>query len=101
MPQMISSRPCRVVLVLQRMQLGHAVHADQLLVHLGRVLHGAGALADVARQVHAQRLLREAQVVAQHLVLAELRQRRRLGAPHALGHEGARVSDRLSTSGSA
>ena len=81
------------VLVLPRMQVGHLVVAHQLLVHLGRVLHRAGALGDVGAEVHAQRLLREAQVVAQHLVLRELGQRGRRVAAHAVGDVVAGVAD--------
>ncbi len=62
------------LLVLPRVHVGGLVPADQLLVHLGAVLHRAGALADVAAEVHAERHLRVAQVVAQHLVLRHLGQ---------------------------
>ena len=81
------------VLVLPRVQVRGAVAADELLVQLGRVLHGAGALADVAAEVHAQRHLRVPQVVAHDLVLGHLRQLRRGGAGHPLGDVVRRRAD--------
>ena len=81
------------VLVLPRVHVGGAVAADELLVHLGRVLHRAGALADVAAEVHAQRHLRVPQVVAHDLVLGHLRQLGGGGAGHPLGDVVRRRAD--------
>ncbi len=62
------------LLVLPGVQVGVLVVAHELLVHLGAVLHGAGAFGDVGAEIHAQGHLREPQVVAQRLVLRDLRQ---------------------------
>ena len=72
------------VLGLQRVELGELRRAE-LLVDARVVLHRAGA--EEADAHHPQRLLRQAQVVAQHLGLGELGQLRRVGAPHRFGHE--------------
>ena len=58
-----AQQPLQGLLVLPGVQFGLLVVAHELLVELGAVLHGAGALGDVGAEIHAQRHLREPQVV--------------------------------------
>ena len=72
-------------LVLQGVHLAHLGQVCKLLVDLGAVLDGAGALTDLDVHVGAERLLRETRIVAQHARLGDLRQGRGLLALEELG----------------
>ncbi|MCY1356267.1 hypothetical protein D9M69_427120 [compost metagenome] len=85
-------RTLQGVLVLIRMHVSNFRAPGHRLVDLRVVLHGAGAeQADIH---HAQRLLRQAQVVIQHLGLGHLRQRRFAGASHVRGDQTVGAADR-------
>ena len=72
-------------LVLQGMHLAHLGEIGKLVVDLGAVLDGAGALADLDVHVGAEGLLRKAGVVAQHAGLGNFRKGRSLLALEELG----------------
>ena len=86
-------------LVLQRVQLGEVGGADDRLVHLRRVFHRAGALADVDVEVGAEVLLAETQVVLEHAHLADLGQRGRRGAAQGCGERGDDIADGFAHAG--
>lgn len=77
-------------LVLERMVVLN--EAGQLVVDLGAVLHGAGALADLNIHIGAQGLLGQTGVVAQYPVLGHLRQIDRSAPGHAGGDGGKAVA---------
>ena len=81
------------LVVLVRVELGELRPRRERLVEPRVVLHRAGA--EQADPHHPERLLREVQVVAQHLRLGQLRQRR--AAPRAASAPGRarRVADPL------
>ena len=66
--------------------------AGQLVVDLGAVLHGAGALADLNVHIGAQGLLGQTGVVAQYPVLGHLRQIDRSAPGHTGGDGGKAVA---------
>jgi hypothetical protein len=68
-------------------------HRHELLVDLGAVLHGAGALPDVDVEIDTQGFLTQAHVVPQHLRLRHLRQGRRVLARHTIGQAAHDVTD--------
>ena len=81
---------------LEGVQLGELGRRGELLVDLGTVLHGAGALTDIHVQIRTQVLLRQSQVMLQHLHLAQLGQSRRIVPDHV----GGRVDKPSPTSAS-
>ena len=94
----ISSMPCTVSSSCSGWSVGHLRQPGQLLVHLGAVLHGAGAESEVDVDVGAHGHLREAQVVTQHLGLAELgqvREARRAAGRPAPGAAGSPTTARM------
>ena len=85
-------RPLQRLRVLQRMNVGEARQARDILVHLGAVFHGAGA-HHVGGHVEAHAHLRESEEVPEHPVLGQRRQRRRRGASHAVGQRTGNIAD--------
>ena len=79
------------VVVLVRVDLGDLRPRDDLLAEPRVVLHRARAEQVDAH--HPERLLREMQVVALHLELRELGQRRLGAAAHARGDQALRIAD--------
>ena len=89
----------RVGGVLQRVHGRERGRADELVVDLRRVLHGAGALADVDVEVGAEVLLREPQVVLEDAHLAHLGQGGRRRATKSRRQVGHDVADRIAHAG--
>ena len=84
--------PLNRLVVLERMQVGDLRRANQLLVDLWAVLHRAGPEAEVDVDVVSERLLREAEIVAEDLRLAQLGQSWWLRAPERLRNPRRRIA---------